>query len=253
MNLDEFIETFDKQKEKKKITVFTGAGLSTASGLKDFRGNNGLYKEKINVEEILTLPFFLEYPEAFYKFYWRKLAMSENIKPNIAHEFIKEYQELGYIDSVITQNIDGLDTKTGTKDVIELHGNANKFYCRKCKKRYSIDEINIEDIVPICTECGAIIRPNIVLYGEEIEEYKLWQAKEQISNANTLLVIGTTLKVNPAASMVHDYLSQTRYDKNKKIFIINKGETDFDGFSSITKYDGDVTEVAKVLTKKYNK
>lgn len=253
MSLDEFIEEFDEQKEKKKITVFTGAGLSTASGIKDFRGENGLYKENVNAEDILSIQFFLEHPEEFYDFYWKKLAMNESIKPNIAHEFIKEYQELGYIDSVITQNIDGLDTKAGTRNVVELHGNANKFYCTHCNKKYSIEQLNPKDIVPTCSECGAIIRPDIVLYEENLEQYKLWQARQQIAMSNTLLVIGSTLRVNPAASMVHDFLVQSRYDKSKKTFIINKGETSFDGFSEISKYDGDVIEAAKVLRKKYNR
>lgn len=252
MSIEEFIDELDQQLEKKKVAVFTGAGISTPSGIKDFRGENGLYKETINCDQILSLEYFLNNPKEFYNFFWDKLSISEDIKPNLAHEFIKDYQDLGYIDSVITQNIDGLDKKAGTRNVIELHGNANEFYCTHCNKKYSINELEFDNNIPICNECNSIVRPNIVLYQEKIEEYKTWQAKQQLFLANTLLVIGSSLNVNPAANMVHDFLAQSRYDKNKKLFIINKGKTLFDGFNQITKYDGDVVEVAKVLKKKIN-
>jgi NAD-dependent deacetylase len=250
MNIDDFVEEFAKQIVKKKIVVFTGAGMSTASGIKDFRGENGLYKENIDAEEMLSLKYFVEHPKEFYEFYRKNLLISDNIKPNIAHELIKYYQDKGYIDSIITQNIDGLDKKVGLKNVIELHGNASKFYCTKCHKKYTVDQIKNMDIVPICDECKSIIRPDIVLYTEKLEISNLWFAKQYISSANTLLVIGSSLKVNPAASMVHDFIVDARHNKNKELFIINKGKTDFDGFKNINRYDGDIIDVVKTLSKK---
>jgi len=217
MNIDDFVEEFAKQIVKKKIVVFTGAGMSTASGIKDFRGENGLYKENIDAEKILSLKYFVEHPKEFYEFYRKNLLISDNIKPNIAHELIKYYQDKGYIDSIITQNIDGLDKKVGLKNVIELHGNASKFYCTKCHKKYTVDQIKNMDIVPICDECKSIIRPDIVLYTEKLEISNLWFAKQYISNANTLLVIGSSLKVNPASSMVHDFIVDARHNKNKEL------------------------------------
>ena len=250
MNIDDFVEEFAKQIVKKKIVAFTGAGMSTASGIKDFRGENGLYKENINAEEILSLKYFVEHPKEFYEFYRKNLLISDNIKPNMAHELIKQYQENGFVDSIITQNIDGLDIKAGCKNVIELHGNASKFYCTKCHKKYSVEQIKEMDTVPICDECKSIIRPDIVLYTEKLEISKLWFAKQYISSANTLLVIGSSLKVNPAASMVHDFIVDARHNKNKELFIINKGKTDFDGFKNINRYDGDIIDFVKTLRKK---
>lgn len=245
--MDEFIEKFIPQLEKKNIVVFTGAGMSTASGIKDFRGENGLYKENINAETILSHSYFIKHPEEFYKFFREKLI--NNVKPNDAHLLIKELEEKGYVNSVITQNIDNLDKKAGIKNVIELHGNAENFYCVKCNKSYNIKDIKKMDLVPKC-ECGNILRPDIVLYEEPLETFKLMQAREEIKSATTLLVIGSSLLVNPAASLVHDFIVDMRFNKNKKLFIINKGETAYDGFAKDTKYDGDVIEFTKELRKK---
>lgn len=248
MELEQFIKDFLEQIEKKNVVVFTGAGMSTASGIKDFRGEFGLYKENINAETILSHSYFINNPKEFYKFF-RDNLINENIKPNEAHFLISELEENGYVNSVITQNIDNLDKKAGTKNVIELHGNAENFYCTKCNKKYKLEDIINMDLVPMC-ECGNIIRPDIVLYEEQLDTFNLMHAMEEIKKANTLLVIGSSLLVNPATSLVHDFIVDMRFNKNKKLYIINKGQTAYDGFVKETKYDGDIIEFTKALRKK---
>jgi NAD-dependent deacetylase len=248
MDLDKIINDLIIQLEHKNIVVFTGAGMSTASGIKDFRGENGLYKENINAETILSHSYFMNNPKEFYKFFREKL-INENANPNEAHRLITELEKKGYINSVITQNIDNLDRKSGTKNVIELHGNAENFHCIKCKKKYKLEDIIKMDLVPKC-ECGNIIRPDIVLYEEPLENFDLMHAKEEIKKAKTLLVMGSSLKVTPAALLVHDFIVDMTFDKSKKIFIINKGKTDYDGFVKETKYDGDIIDFTKKLKNK---
>ena len=246
MELNEFVKELNSSLSEKRMVVFTGAGLSTASGIKDFRGKNGLYKENINAEEILSHHFMINNPLEFYNFF-RDNLVNDNIKPNLMHELIAELQEKGYVSGVITQNIDGLDTMAGTKDVIELHGNVNNFYCMNCKKKYSLNDIKEMDIVPKC-KCGGIIRPDVVLYEESLKQNDIWTSQLLVQTANNMLVLGSSLKVNPAASLVHDFIIEKRYDKNKKLFIVNQGETDYDYFADY-KYDGDIIEVAKKIKK----
>ena len=234
--------------KNKNIVVFSGAGLSTASGIKDFRGKNGLYKENINAEEILSHHFMLNNPIEFYKFF-RENLINGNVKPNLMHEVISLLQNDGVVSGIITQNIDGLDNIAGSSNVIELHGNASRFYCMNCNKEYS--DISTFDLVPKCN-CGGMIRPDIVLYEELLDNYLLMSAKDKIKYANCLLVIGSSLKVNPAASLVHDFIVEKRFKNDKKLFIINMGATDYDYFADY-KYDGDIIEIAKEIEKVYKK
>ena len=235
--------------ENKNIVVFSGAGLSTASGIKDFRGKNGLYKANINAEEILSHHFMMRNPVEFYKFF-RENLVNGNVKPNLMHEVISLLQNDGVVSGIITQNIDGLDTQAGSSDVIELHGNASRFYCMNCNKEYS--DISSFDLVPKC-HCGGIIRPDIVLYEESLDNYLLMSAKEKIKYANCLLVIGSSLRVNPAANLVHDFIVEKRLkNNNKKLFIINMGFTYYDYFADY-KYNGDIIEIAKEIEKVYKK
>ena len=215
MESDEFVSVLDEAFSRKGMVVFTGAGLSTASGIKDFRGKNGLYKENVNAEEILSHHFFVSNPEEFYRFY-RDNLINEDVKPNLMHKLISSMQKEGIVSGIITQNIDGLDKMAGSKDVIELHGNASRFYCTKCKKKYSLEDIKSMDLVPRC-ECGGIVRPDIVLYEEPLDMSAIWTSQEKINFARNLLVIGTSLKVNPAAALVHDFVVEKRFDKNKKL------------------------------------
>ena len=249
MDIEKFTNDFINELKKKNVVVFTGAGMSTSSGIKDFRGEKGLYKENINAETILSHSFFINNPKEFYKFF-RENLINENIKPNEAHLLISKLEKEGYINALITQNIDNLDKKANTKNVIELHGNAENFYCTKCKKKYNLEEIINMDLVPMCT-CGSIIRPDIVLYEEQLDMYDIMHSKEEIKHAKTLLVIGSSLKVYPAAQLVKDFIVESRFDKEKKLFIVNKGKTDYDGFAKETKYDGDIIEFTKVLKEKF--
>lgn len=244
----EFMDSFMPFLEKKGIVVFTGAGLSTASGIPDFRGKNGLYSKNINAEEILSHHFMLENPIEFYKFF-RENLINGNVKPNLMHKVISLLQNDGIVSGIITQNIDGLDIMAASKDVIELHGNACRFYCMDCGKKYS--DISSMDLVPKCT-CGGIIRPDIVLYEEGLDNFLLMGSKEKIKYANCLLVIGSSLRVDPAASLVHDFIVEKRFKRNKKLFIINMGETAYDYFADY-KYDGDIIDIAKEIEKVYKK
>lgn len=240
----EFMDNFIPFLEKKGIVVFSGAGLSTASGIKNFRGRNGLYKENINAEEILSHHFMLDNPIEFYKFF-RENLINGNVEPNLMHKVISLLQNDGVASGIITQNIDGLDIMAGSRDVIELHGNACRFYCMECNKKYS--DIGSFDLVPKCS-CGGLIRPDIVLYEEPLDNFLLMNAKEKIKYANCLLVVDSSLRVNPAASLVHDFIVEKRFNKGKKLFIVNMGETDYDYFADY-KYDGDIMDIASEIEK----
>ncbi|MBR5370566.1 MAG: NAD-dependent protein deacylase [Bacilli bacterium] len=244
MSIDEFSEALFESIDKKGMTVFTGAGLSTASGIKDFRGKNGLYKENINAEEILSRHFMYENPLEFYKFFREKLITGQ-YEPNLMHKMIASLQQNGIVRGVITQNIDGLDAMAGTEGVIELHGNASRFYCMECGKKYSLSDISSMDIVPKCA-CGGIIRPDIILYDEPVNAYLLNSSREKIDYSDSLLVLGTKLSVDPAANLVRRFISnkKTYMGRNKKLFIVNQGSTSYDYFADY-KYDGDLIEVAE--------
>ena len=251
MNIDEFMDALFTYIDKKGMTFFTGAGLSTASGIRDFNGENGLYKEKVDGREILSHKFLEEKPLEFYNFF-RKYLINENIKPNLMHEVIAELQKEGVVRSILTQNIDGLDTVAGSKEVIELHGNACKFHCVNCNRNYSLSDIIGMDIVPKCS-CGGLIRPDIILYGEQPDPYLLNISRNMIRYSNSVLVLGTELDVDPAANLVRDFIGEkkTYMGRHKKLFIVNKDATDYDYFADY-KYDGDIMEVAQKI-KEYRK
>ena len=242
-----FVDKLYQRLENGNVVVLTGAGMSTASGIRDFRGVNGLYKENINAEEILSATYFKNHPQEFYDFYRKYLVLNDDIKPNVAHELIKEYQDMGKIKAIITQNIDGLDVKVGCVNVIEIHGNANQFHCVECGSKYNISDITNTSDVPHCTKCDGVIRPNIVLYQEPLEDFSLWQSKDYIDKAKTLLVIGSSLRVYPAAGLVKNFYIETRDNQDKELYIINQGPTDLDGYSDIYRYDGDIIEVTNDL------
>ncbi len=249
MTLDEFIKELKPYLDKDMV-IFTGAGLSTASGIKDFRGKNGLFKEKINAEEILSHHFFMENPIEFYKFFRDKL-INDNVKPNLMHEVIAMLEEEGVVSGVITQNIDGLDTMAGTKNVIEIHGNAQEFYCIECGIKYNLSYVNETDEVPTCRKCGGILKPNIVLYEEPLNQIEIWDSQKLIKSAKSMLVLGSTLRVNPAAGLVEEFVEYKEKDESKKLFIVNMGATNYDQQADY-KYDGDIIEVAKKI-KEYKK
>lgn len=253
MSIKDFTEEFINQSKKGNIVAFTGAGMSTASGIKDFRGDNGLYKENVNAEEILSLTYFNKHPKEFYEFYRNFLTINENVKPNKAHFLLKELEDEGLLKGIITQNIDGLDKKAGCKNVVEIHGNGVTFSCPKCHCKYKSSVILSSEEVPLCVKCKNVIKPDIILYEEMLDEFKLMESRELVKNATTMLVIGSSLVVNPAASLVHDFLVNMRFNKTKKLFIINKGATAYDGFKEIIRYDGSVIDFAEEFQRRRKK
>ena len=212
-------------RECDNIVFFGGAGVSTESGVKDYRSKDGLYntvKEYgVSPEEILSHTFFFQNPKVFYDFY-RKYFISD-AKPNKAHIALARLEEMGKLKAVITQNIDGLHQAAGSRNVIELHGTAKEFRCSMCGKSADNDEV-ITDIkngkIPRC-KCGGIMKPRVVLYEEQLYDGVAEKAVEYISNADMLIVGGTSLAVYPAASFV-------RYFNGRYVAVINKSETGYD-------------------------
>lgn len=213
-------------KESENIVFFGGAGVSTESGVKDYRSEDGLYntvKEYgASPEEILSHSFFFAHTDVFYDFY-RKYFIAD-VQPNGAHKSLVKLEKTGKLKAVITQNIDGLHQKAGSKNVIELHGNAGKFSCTKCMSPINPTEA-IEQIksgnVPKCAECGAVLKPKVVLYEEPLYDGVAERAVEAIANADLLIVGGTSLAVYPAASFIN-------YFGGRHIVIINKMQTGYD-------------------------
>ena len=251
MTIDEFMAKFIPQMEKKNIVVLTGAGISTPSGIKDFRGQNGIYKDAEDGITILTREYLLKNPEDFYRFYRKYILTDQEYKPNLAHEVLADLEKDGYIKSLITQNIDGLHKAAGSKNVIEIHG-GNDFYCTRCLKKYSAEDVRSKDLVPRCEDCGAIIRPNIVFYGEGYNYEDLCQAQQDSYYATTFLIIGTGLEIGPICSLARRFIDHMHsYDgKGRKLYLINMGPTAIDGFKNeVIKYDGDVMDFARSLKK----
>lgn len=216
------IETLSQYiKEAKSIVFFGGAGVSTESGIPDFRSVDGLYSQKFKYppEEILSHDFFINNTSYFYDFY-RKKMIATYAKPNACHYALQKLESAGKLDAVITQNIDGLHFTAGSKKVYELHGSVLRNYCMKCGKFYGVDKIIDSTDVPKCS-CGGTIKPDVVLYGEMLPEKEVELSINAIMNADLLIVAGTSLTVYPAAGFLH-------YFKGGKIVLINKTETSFD-------------------------
>ena len=219
--------------ESENIVAFTGAGISTLSGIKDFRSDDGLYKsarEKYpySPEYMLSESCFSKDPKAFYEFYKLELN-SLGAKPNIVHEYLKKLEDSGKLKAIITQNIDGLHNKAGSHNVYELHGTVYKNHCIKCQKEYSGDFVFQSSGVPMC-ECGGIIKPQVVLYGEALPEVEFQNSMDAIEHADLLLVLGTSLTVYPACNMI-------RYFQGKYLVIINKEPTRHDKKANLVIHD----------------
>ena len=204
--------------DSSRIVFFGGAGVSTESGVPDFRSADGLYHQeyKYSPEQIISHSFFLRYPEAFYEFYKDKM-MYLNAKPNPAHLKLAELERAGRLLAVVTQNIDGLHQIAGSKKVYELHGSIHRNYCMKCGKFYDADYVKNSEGVPHC-ECGGIVKPDVVLYEEGLDQNVTQRAVMAISMADTLIIGGTSLVVYPAAGFVD-------YFHGKHLVVINKSET----------------------------
>lgn len=207
--------------DAQRIVFFTGAGVSTDSGIPDFRSTDGLYAMEYDYppETIISHSFFVENPKEFYRFYKNKMIFEE-AKPSITHHFIAECEAKGKSIGVITQNIDGLHTLAGSKKVVELHGSILRNTCMKCGKRYPLSSITSSLGIPKCS-CQGIIKPDVVLYEEALSEQDLYNAISMIQRADVLIVLGTSLMVYPAAGLI-------RYFKGSHLVIINKSTTSFD-------------------------
>ncbi|MBR1376697.1 MAG: NAD-dependent protein deacylase [Bacilli bacterium] len=221
------------------IVLFTGAGVSTESGIKDFRSKDGLYntKYKFPPEEILSHTFFLNNTSEFYRFYKDKLD-SRNINPNSFHKYLKELEDDHKLKAIITQNIDGLHTKVGNTNVYEIHGSIYRNRCMKCGKSYDVDKVFNSKDVPKCN-CGGIIKPDVVLYEEELDSELIYKSIDAISNADVLIVAGTSLTVYPASSFI-------RYFKGKNMILINRDSTPYDNIATLVIND-ELKNVVKKL------
>lgn len=225
-------------KSSKRAVFFGGAGVSTESGIPDFRSADGIYMMNYRYppEEILSHMFFMQHTEEFYEFY-RKHLCSKGVEPNAAHLKLAELERAGILAAVVTQNIDGLHTKAGSKTVYELHGSTLRNYCMKCDKFYDADYVFSSEGVPKCS-CGGVIKPDVVLYQEALDEDTVDGAIRAIKDADTLIVAGTSLTVYPAASFI-------RYFKGNDLIIINRDPTPQDGSFDLVIHDS----VGKVLGK----
>lgn len=228
----------------ERICVFTGAGISCPSGIPDFRSADGLYNQKsgynYSPEEIISHSFFVRNPDLFYDFYKSKM-LYPNALPNKAHKYFADLEKQGKDVSIVTQNIDGLHQKAGSTKVFELHGSVARNYCTKCKKSYDLEYIAGSDGIPRCTVDNAIIKPDVVLYEEPLDGDVIEGAISAIVSAETLIVIGTSLVVYPAASFI-------RYYGGKNMILINKSRTSYDTLANIA-INEDVVEVIDYLEK----
>ncbi len=228
----EFLQLLDSS---EKAYVFTGAGVSTPSGIPDFRGKGGLY-EKVP-PDIFDIERFYENPARYYRFHRERLSLTRKVEPNVAHRVIAKLEEMGKIWGVITQNIDGLHQKAGSKNVIELHGTMERYVCTRCKRKYDADFVEVElwkDEVPRCPECGGLLKPDVVFFGEPLPELELLKAYRIAEEADLAIVVGSSLVVYPAAM-----IPRMTVENGGKLVIINVGETGLDGLA-FRKYEVDV-------------
>ena len=220
--------------KSSRIVFFGGAGVSTESGIPDFRSVDGLYNQKWDYppETILSATFFHAMPQEFYRFYREKMLVS-GIKPNAAHLKLAELERQGKLTAVVTQNIDGLHQAAGSKNVYELHGSVLRNHCTKCGKFFDADYICShadERGLPLCDNCGSLIKPDVVLYEEALDTDVMAGAITAISKADLLIIGGTSLTVYPAAGMI-------RYFRGKDTVLVNRDPTSSDGVASLVIHD----------------
>lgn len=239
---EEKIENFQKIYDNAdSIVFFGGAGVSTESGIPDFRSQDGLYSQqwKYPPETIISRSFFDANPVEFYRFYREKLII-KNIEPNTAHFQLAKMEEKGKLKAVVTQNIDGLHQKAGSKNVFELHGSTLRNFCMDCGAEYGIDFIaeseNSPDKLPRCAKCGGLVKPDVVLYEESLDQNVINGAVNAIKNADTLIIGGTSLVVYPAAGLID-------YFRGKNIVLINKSATAGDARANLVIHES----IGKVL------
>ena len=212
--------------ESRRIVFFGGAGVSTESGIPDFRSVDGLYHQKFDYppETILSHSFFRSHPEEFYRFYKEKMLVLD-VEPNRAHKALAALEQQGKLSAVVTQNIDGLHQKAGSKQVFELHGSIHRNYCQKCRKFYGPEFVQQSVGIPRCS-CGGTIKPDVVLYEESLDDRCIMGAVRAIAEADLLIVGGTSLTVYPAAGLI-------RYYRGSRLVLINRDETPYDDEASL--------------------
>lgn len=234
--------------EGRRIVFFGGAGISTESGIPDFRSAAGIYQQEkaspYSPEEILSRSFFDRHPEVFYDFYKTKM-IHVNAEPNPAHRFLAWLEDEGKLDAVITQNIDGLHQKAGSRKVLELHGSIHRNYCMSCGRFHSLEDImNSAAPVPKCMNCGGTVKPDVVLYGENLDNTVIENTVEAISEADLLLIGGTSLTVQPAAHLI-------TYFQGQRTVLLNASSTAYDSRADllITEPIGSVLGQVETLLK----
>lgn len=211
-------------KESNNIVFFGGAGVSTESNIPDFRSAKGLYNAKseygYSPEDMLSIRFFMNHTDVFYDYY-RKNILHTDAEPNDAHLALAKLERIGKLKAIITQNIDGLHQKAGSKEVLELHGTVYRHFCMNCQAPYALTDVESSKGIPLCQKCGGTIRPDVVLYGEALDNYVISKSVDYIEKADTLIIGGTSLVVYPAAGLI-------TYFKGKNLILINKESTPYD-------------------------
>ncbi len=220
-------------RESRNIVFFGGAGVSTESGIPDFRSAKGIYSEQwkrnYSPEEIISHTFYMYHPEEFWEFYKEKLCYPE-AEPNECHKALAKLEEMGKLKAVVTQNIDGLHQKAGSKRVYELHGSVLRNYCTGCHRFYSLEQVLESDGVPVCSHCHKPIKPDVVLYEESLDRDVMDNAEKAIRKADMLIIGGTSLVVYPAAGLIH-------YFRGDHLVLINKTETSADNYAELAIHD----------------
>ena len=216
--------------ESRRAVFFGGAGVSTESGIPDFRSVDGLYNQKFEYppETIISHSFYLKDPSYFFRFYREKM-MPLGFEPNITHKVLARLEEEGHLAAVVTQNIDGLHQKAGSKTVYELHGSVLRNYCVKCRKFHPAEFVKNAVDIPLC-DCGGIVKPDVVLYEEGLDDQTINHAIKAIAEADLLIVGGTSLTVYPAAGLL-------RYYGGNRLVLINRDETPYDSIANLVFHD----------------
>ena len=216
--------------QSSRIVFFGGAGVSTESGIPDFRSVDGLYSQKFDYppETIISHTFYERKPDYFFRFYREKM-LPLGFEPNITHKVLAQWEEEGKLSAVITQNIDGLHQKAGSKKVYELHGSVLRNYCTRCGKFHSAEFVKESEGIPRCT-CGGIVKPDVVLYEEGLDQTTIEKSVRAIYDADLLIVAGTSLTVYPAAGLINYY-------QGRKLVLINRDETPYDSQANLVIHD----------------
>ena len=227
----------------QNIVFFGGAGVSTESGIPDFRSSNGIYNIELNqhftAEQLVSHTMFERYPEQFFDFY-KKYLIYPDARPNVAHDYLVHLEKTGKLKAIVTQNIDSLHEIAGSKNVLKIHGSVDRNYCTNCHRFYDLEDfLRLSGTIPYCETCGYIVKPDVTLYEEGLNMEVFSEAIRQISNADTLIIGGTSLIVHPAASLI-------QYFNGKNLVLINKSSTDKDYLANLVIHDK-IGEVFKKL------